>query len=131
MFVANGARPVVTRPALRLMTVSRFLFVGLEPIRSFPAKLFAERTTQIAQTIIGRRETQVATREALFAGIMDVVILGIGLNRTRRSVILTVVVGAEAAHIQPPHVPFGVTVDDPLCHHLANATRARQPMRAE
>src|SRR5215216_3868110 len=131
MFVANGARPVVMRPAERLMTVRRFLFVGLEPVRSFPAKLFSERTAQVTQAGVGGGEPQVAAREAFLAGKMDVVILSVSLDRARRGVILAVVVGAEATYIQPPHVPLGMPIDNPLGHHFADAARACQPMGAE
>src|ERR1041385_4759679 len=50
VFMSDGARPVVVRPAERFVSMRRFLFVGLEPVRSFPAELFAERTAQVAQT---------------------------------------------------------------------------------
>src|SRR5215212_534822 len=131
MFVANGARPVMMRPAERLVTVRRFLFVGLEPVRSFPAELFTERTAQVTQAVIGGGEPQVAPREAFLAGKMDVVILTVSLDRARRGVILAVVVGAEAAYIQPPHIPLGMPIDNPLGHNLADAARACQSMGAE
>jgi hypothetical protein len=62
---------------------------------------------------------------------MDVVILGIGLDRARRGVAEAVVVGAEAAHVQPPHIPLGMTFDDPFRHDLSNAARACQPVGTE
>src|SRR5512138_3606505 len=110
------------RPAERFMSVRRLLFVRLEPVRSFPAELFAERTAQVTQTVIGGREPQVSTGKTLLAGIMDIVILGVGLDGARCSIILAVVVGAKATYIQPPHVPLWVTLDDPLRHDLADAT---------
>src|SRR5262245_35359419 len=125
MFIADRTRPVVVCPAKRFVTMSRFLFIRLEPVRSLPAKLFAERTTQVAQTLIGGGEPQVAAREALLAGKVDIVILGVGLDRTGRRITEAVVIGAEAPHVKPPHIPLGVTVDDPFCHHLADAARAR------
>src|SRR5690242_1308750 len=125
MFIADGARPVVMRPTERFMTMSRFLLIGLEPVGAFPAELFAERTAQVAQTIIGGGEPKIAARETLLTGKMDVVILGISFDRARRGIILAVVVGAEASHIQSPHVPLRMTIDDPFCHHLADATCAR------
>src|SRR4030095_1824347 len=36
MLVSDGPRPVMTRPAFRLMPMSRFLFIKVEPIRPFP-----------------------------------------------------------------------------------------------
>src|SRR5215216_5762368 len=62
---------------------------------------------------------------------MDVVILGVGLDRTRRRKPKTVVAGAKAPHVQPPHVPLRVTIDDPLCHDLADAARACQSVSTE
>src|SRR5687767_11838297 len=108
MFVADGARPVVTRPSLRFMTVSRCLLVGLEPVRSFPAELFAERAAQVTQTEISGGEPQVAARETLLARIMDIVILGVGLDRACGGIAEAVVVRAEATHVQPPHIPLGM-----------------------
>src|SRR6186997_2773342 len=62
---------------------------------------------------------------------MYIVILRVRLDRACRGVSEAVVVGAKAAHIQPPHVPLRVTFDDPFCHDLTDAACARQSMSAE
>jgi len=46
MFVTDRARPILPRPALRLVAVIRFLFIDPEPVRAFPSELFAERNSR-------------------------------------------------------------------------------------
>ena len=113
------------------MTVRGLFFVRFEPVGAFPAGLFAEVTAQVAQSIISGGEAQPAAGKALLAGKMDIVILCVGFKGARDGVIQAVVVGAKAAHVQPPHIPFRVAVDDPFSHDLADATRTCQSMCAE
>src|SRR5574341_2042198 len=131
MFISNGARPVVVRPALRFVSVSRFLFIRLEPVGTLPTGSLAELTAQIAQAVIRGRKTLAATREALLTGIMDVIVLGIRFNGASDCVTQTVVIGAKAAHIETPDIPLRMPINDPLRHGLADPARARQAMRAE
>src|ERR1700690_2045490 len=126
MFVTDRARPILARPTLRFVTVRRFLFINPEPVRAFPSKLFAEGTAEIAQTIICRREPLTAARHAFLTRKMYIIILSICFDGACDGVIEAVVIGAKASHIKPPHIPFGMTINDPLCHRLADAARSRQ-----
>ena len=131
MLHTNGSRPVVGSPARRLVPVLRRRCVRLKPVGPLPAKLFTKRRTQLTQLMVRRREAQVAHALAFLVGIVNVVIFGVGLNRARPCVFHAVVVGAKAAHIQAPHIPFGMSVHNPLGHNLANATSSGQPVCTE
>ncbi len=131
MFVTNRATPIVTRPAFGFVTMRRQFFIRLEPVRAFPAHFFAEDAAKIAQAEICGRGANIAPRHSLFAGIMNIIILSVRLKCARRDVIQIVVVWTKAAHIESPHIPFGMSVHDPFRHRLADSARARESMRAE
>src|SRR3990170_2571348 len=119
------------RPAGWFMPVPRQRLVWLEVIRTFPAKLLPEKSTQIAQAIIGGREAQVASGHAFFTRVVDIVILRVGLDGARHGIVLAGVVRTKAAHVQPPHIPLRMAGDDPLGHDLTDAARASQAVGAE
>jgi hypothetical protein len=48
IFITDRVRPVVVRLAFRLVPMRGFLFVGLEPVGSFPAGLLTKVTSQVA-----------------------------------------------------------------------------------
>ena len=131
VLVSNSARPVVTRPAFRLMTMRGFLFVGFEPVGAFPAGLLAKVAAQVAQSDSKWGKAQPAAGETFLAWEVDIVILRVGFKRACDGVILAVVVGAKATHIQTPHIPFRVAVDNPFSHDFADTARTCQTMRAE
>src|SRR5512139_535630 len=62
---------------------------------------------------------------------MNIVILSIRLNGARQREGLAAILISKAADIQPPHIPLGMAVDDPLGHDLADAARTGQAMSTE
>ncbi len=62
---------------------------------------------------------------------MNIVVLRVGFDGAGYGVVEVVVIGTKPTHIEPPHIPFGVPIDDPFRHHLADAARSCETMRAE
>ena len=48
MFITDGTRPVVVRPAFGFMTMACFLFVRFEPVGAFPAGLLSKMSSPSA-----------------------------------------------------------------------------------
>ena len=76
------------------------------------------------------RDAQRPAGELLLARVLDVVVLRERLVRARERVRLASVLAPEAADVERPDVPLRAAVDDPLAHDLADAARAREPVRA-
>ena len=144
VFDADVGRPVMARPSARsgkqgagvgtyvakprsLTPIPR----ALKPIRSFPTRLFAKHRAEFLQTRVGGRDSQWARGRAFFIRIMNVVIFSVRFNRARENVILARVIRAETPMVEPPQIPFGMPLDNPFRHRLADAARARETVRAK
>src|SRR4030042_5979594 len=131
VLVANRARPVMVRPAFGFVPMACLFLVRLEPVRALPTSFLSEVTAQFLQTVIRGRESQPPTGKAFFAGIVNIIILGVCLGGTCYGVVLAVVVGAETAYVQAPDVPLWMSIDDPFCHRFPNPTGTGQSMGTE
>ena len=126
----DRGRPVLARPAARAQRLVAGGGVRLVPVDALPAALLAEGGAERRMTRIRRRHAQRPPRLPLLARVLDVVVLRQRLVRARERVCAAAVLPSEAAPVERPHVPLGTAVDDPLAHHLADAARAREPVRA-
>src|SRR6185436_3578038 len=88
--------------------------VRLEPVGPFPARLLAERGTELDQPGIGGRETQRASGLPLVAAVLAVVVRRVDLARPRQRVVAARVVSAEPARVHLPAVEPRQPVDAPL-----------------
>ena len=131
MLIPDGARPIMTRPAFWLVAVSGEFFILFIPVWAFPSHLLAEVTPKVAQAVISGGGAYITLGQAFLTGEVNVVVLGIGFKGACNCIIEAVVIGAKTAHIQPPHIPFGVSIHDPFRHHLANAACACQAVCTE
>src|SRR5262249_59113257 len=105
--------------------------VGVVPVDPLPAGLLTERRAVLPVPRIGGGHPQRSTRLTLVVRIADVVVGLVGLLDPRMGVGRRAVLAAEAPDVHLPEVETGLTLDDPLGHDLADAARARQPVRAE
>ena len=105
--------------------------VHLEPVRPFPPRLLAEGGAERFDPRVGGRALEPAARSSLLARIVDVVVRGVRLDRLGAGVLAIAVVRAEAAQVHAPHVHRRASREDPLGHHAADATGARDAVRAE
>ena len=128
---ADRGRPQPPRPAAgpkRLVAGRR---VRLEPVGPLPARLLAERGAELDQARVGGREAQRPSGLPLVAGVLDVVVGRVDLERARERVVAARVVGAETARVHLPDVEARQPVDDPLGDELPHPARAGQAVRAE
>src|SRR5262249_53972841 len=94
--------------------------VRLEPVRALPARLLAEDGAELRQPAVGRREAERPAGAPLVAGVLDVVVRRVDLERARERVGPRAVGAAEAARVHVPDVERGDTLDDPLGDGLSH-----------
>ena len=86
---------------------------------------------ELDEALVRRREAERPPGLPLVAGVLDVVVGRVDLQRPRERVVAARVVGAETARVHLPDVEAREPFDDPLCDELPHAARAGQPVRAE
>src|SRR6266536_720911 len=81
--------------------------------------------------MIGGGEAQGSRRLALFIWHMNVIIFSIRFHGARKRERLAAILISKAARVQSPHIPLGVTIDNPLRHHFTDAACTCNAMRTE
>ena len=98
--------------------------------RSQPAFSPSAASSAASRGQVGRAAQRPAGRP-LLAGVDDVVVARVGVERLGRRPRAAGRVRAEAADVHVRHVVLGLAVDDPLGHHLADAAGRGEPVHAE
>src|SRR5215216_2290521 len=81
--------------------------------------------------MISRGETQGSRRLTFLVWHMNVVILSIRFHGACQCECLASILISKASHVEFPHIPFGMTVNDPFCHYFTDAARAGDAVRTE
>ncbi len=127
---ADRGRPEPPGPSARPLARS-IPFVGRVVVDPLPARLLPEDGAVSGVPAVGGRQAQRPPRRPFVAGVADVVVRLIVLDRPLERVRRRTVLAAEAAHVHVPDVHARLAVHDPLGHDPADAARARDAVGAE
>ena len=128
---ADRRRPVAARPAVGPIAPGARGGVRVEPVDPLPAGLLAEAGIEGGEAVVGRRQPQRPAGRPLLAGIDDVVVARVGIERADPRVVTARVVRAEAPDVHRRGIDERHPLDDPLGDHPTDAARPREPVDAE